>query len=121
MTTQLMPSHDNQLNVAEIVAANVRLYAAMAGIKQARLADALGYPRSNVSSKFKGRTNWRLEELGNVAGVLGVSPADLVTPHLGFTERMARPKGLEPPTFWFAVFLLLSRMTFTVAKSNSRF
>ena len=119
-----MPDIRQEINTADVVRANVRLYSAMMGMSQTALADSLGYKRANVNAKFKGRINWRLEELNSVATALGVSAADLVTPHLGFTEIMgniARPKGLEPPTFWTLETFPLLAPPFTARRSNHHF
>ena len=66
--------------------------------------------QSAITTRWKGLARWQLEELDDVAEVLGITVQDLVTDHSvemqnprrWITPRgaAARSKGLEPPTFW---------------------
>lgn len=65
----------------ETVAANIRAYAGVANISRADMARALGVARPTVGRKWNGEAPWSLVDLEIVAEVLGVTPADLITPH----------------------------------------
>ena len=62
-----------------------------------------------MHARWRDQTPWTLDEVGELAELLGTSVSELVTdttekqnPHRWITPRgvAARPKGLEPPTFW---------------------
>lgn len=65
--------------------------------------------QSAITTRWRGVARWQLDELDAVAELFGVSVAALVTdpiakqsPDRWITPSgaAARPKGLEPPTFW---------------------
>lgn len=72
------------------VAANIRAEAARRGWTQQQLADRIGLGRISMSDRYRGRTAWSLDEVEQVADAMGLQVADL----------LARPEGIEPPTFW---------------------
>lgn len=102
--------NESSRSTADIVAGNIRAEAARLGIKQIELGRALGMSQSAITTRWKGLARWQLEELDDVAEVLGISVQDLVTDHSVETQNprrwiapmgaAARSKGLEPPTFW---------------------
>ena len=47
-------------------------------ITQTALAEALGLPQTQVSSRLRGATEWKVTELLAVAEYLGVTPASLL-------------------------------------------
>ena len=98
------------LTTADVVAGNIRAEAARAGLSQVGLGRALMMSQVSITKRWRGVTPWQLAELDAVARVLGVTVAQLVTPPSmgaapadGGGGRVARLKGLEPPTFWFVV------------------
>lgn len=101
--------NESSRSTADIVAGNIRAEAARLGIKQIELGRALGMSQSAITTRWKGLTRWQLEELDDVAEVLGITVQDLVTDHSVETQNprrwiaprgaAARSKGLEPPTF----------------------
>ena len=98
--------HLERPTLSAVVAANVRAEAARRGYSQIALGRALGMSRSAAHERWTGSTPWKLDELDGVAGVLGLTVAELVTPQApAYREglRVARPEGLEPPTFWSVV------------------
>lgn len=56
----------------------IRAEMARAGVTQTDLAAALGITQPAVSSRLKGRIDWRLRELHTVADALGIPVAVLV-------------------------------------------
>lgn len=78
-------------------------------MSQRDLARALGVTQGTISRRWNGLRPWQLADLPEVAEVLGVSvqylvtdPADMQNPARWITPNgaAARPRGLEPPTFW---------------------
>jgi hypothetical protein len=107
MSTAIAPLPE-PTDIVQVVAANVRAYAARLGYSQVALGRALGMAQGAVHARWRGTRPWHLAELGDVALVLGVSVQDLVTDPaemqnprrwIAPTGAAARPKGLEPPTF----------------------
>ena len=101
-------------SLAQHVAANVRSLASVAGINGSDLARALGVTQASVSLKWRGKRDWKLDEIEAIAKILHVKPAALCKPNaflatVGYDERPAtmvasrvssvRPEGFEPPTF----------------------
>lgn len=98
-------------STGDIVAGNIRAEAARLGYSQSALGRALGMSQNQITTRWRGVHRWQLDELDSVAAVLGTSVARLVTepdmqnPHRWIAPRgaAARPKGLEPPTFWLVI------------------
>jgi len=65
---------------AQTVPGNVRAEMARRRITQATIASALGKTQQAVSARLNGKVAFDVDELATVAGVLGVDPADLLTP-----------------------------------------
>ena len=61
------------------MAENVRVECARRGWNQSDLARALGVSSSTVNAKWRGARQWQLDELEDVADVLGVTVADLMS------------------------------------------
>ena len=107
MSTANTVAFDEEFDLVDLVAANIRAGAARRGLTQMDFARALGVQQQTISKRWKGRRTWPLEDLPTVASLLGVSVADLVTepdtqnPRRWIAPRgaAARSKGLEPPTF----------------------
>ena len=55
------------------VAANVRAEMARARVSQVRLSEILRLSQASVSSRLRGVTPWRIDEVAVVATALGVS------------------------------------------------
>lgn len=102
---------DDDVDLVDLVASNIRAEAARQGIYQMDIARALGVRQTTISKRWKGGRAWPLEDLPKVAAVLGVTVVDLVTepdkqnPRRWIAPRgaAARSKGLEPPTFWSVI------------------
>lgn len=73
----------------EYVAANVRAEAARLGLSQVVLAGRLGVSQETLSRRLTGRVPFDVDELVDVAGHLGVTPAELLT---------RRPMPIGDPT-----------------------
>jgi hypothetical protein len=107
MSTQQMVQSDPTLS--DIVAGNIRALAARAGLNQKGLGQLLGLSQFQAHKRWHGSIPWALDELPAVAEALGVTvqyivtdPAEMQNPRQWITPTgaAARPKGLEPPTFW---------------------
>lgn len=72
-----------QRTMAAVVAENVRAEAARRGFSQVALGRALGLGQNQVARRWRGVTPWTLDEVGEVAEVLGVTVQDLVTDFVG--------------------------------------
>lgn len=98
------------MNADEIVGERVHVLMRRRGMAQLELADTLGINQSALSKKLYGRRSWSLDELLAVARELNVEVTELLpgndyAPVLEGRGRsgVARPKGLEPLTFWTGV------------------
>lgn len=81
------------MSLADVVVANVRAEIARRRWTQSQAAVRLGLSQQALSDRLTGRSRVSIDELGRIADALRLDPADL----------LARPKGLEPPTFWLGV------------------
>lgn len=75
-TLTVVPNQPDRLT--EQVAAEVRAYMARGRINQTQLAEALGLTQSSVSKRLRGVIAFDVNELQQVAEVLGVHPAVLL-------------------------------------------
>ena len=82
-------SFPDRSGLVALVAENVRVECARKGWNQSDLARALGVTHPTISKRWFGARQWQLEDLEQVAGVLGIP----------VTRLLARSEGLEPPTF----------------------
>ena len=83
-------------------------------IPQTGFADVLGISQQSLGRKLRGESAWSAGELRRAGGVLRVS----VGWFFGETEEEpVRPKGLEPPTFWFGVW---RRLVWSVTRFATR-
>lgn len=73
------------LTTSQIASSNIRALSARFGLTQEAVANALGITQGSISRRWNGIHPWRLDELDIVAGIFGVSVAELV----------AMPAGLE--------------------------
>lgn len=78
------------LPLSQVVAGNIRAEVARRGWTQLDLGRHMGMSRVAVGDRYRNRTPWTVDEIERAAHLFGVRPADL----------LARPKGLEPLTFW---------------------
>jgi transcriptional regulator with XRE-family HTH domain len=98
------------------VAANIRAEIGRAGLTKLEVARRLGLSSGGFSLKLSGARPITLGEIEAIADMFGLDPAELLvrrTPRRGpemanapvayATGASARPKGLEPPTFWSGV------------------
>ncbi|MEU4391610.1 helix-turn-helix transcriptional regulator [Kribbella sp. NPDC023855] len=69
---------DQPARLTEQVAAEVRAHMARARINQTQLAEVLGITQSSVSKRLRGVIAFNVDELQQVAGLLGVHPAALL-------------------------------------------
>lgn len=86
------------LTTADVVASNVRAEAARLGFSQVALGRALGISQGSITKKWRGVRAWQLDELDDVARVLGVSVVDLVRPQGGLTKGGAPADDLDEGT-----------------------
>lgn len=82
--------NESSRSTADVVAGNIRAEAARLGIKQIELGRALGMSQSAITTRWKGLARWQLEELDDVADVLGITVQDLVTDH---PQKRRTPAG----------------------------
>lgn len=93
--TQVM---NHKVATPQVVAENVRAEAARRGYTQVALGRALFMSQGNITRRWKGVTAWKLEELDDVARILGVSVRDLVTPsRLPRLDSNQQPSGYVTP------------------------
>jgi transcriptional regulator with XRE-family HTH domain len=60
------------------VASNIRAERARSNISQARMAEVLGIAQQNVSAKLRGVRAFTLDEIGILAPLFGMTPAELI-------------------------------------------
>lgn len=77
------------------VSTNIKSFREAAGLTQEGLADKLGVARSTVTQWENGWSNPRMGMVQKLAGVFGVSTADIV--YDGPSEDYMRPKGAIKP------------------------
>ena len=83
MTMTLTPKLATQLSLAEIASANIRALCGRAGWNISDLANALNQNRTAIGYRWNNRTDWRLEEIEQVAALFGTTPWDLMKPAFG--------------------------------------
>ena len=83
------PLVDQDLPLDAVVIANIRAEVARRGWTRAEAAHRLGMSQQAFSDRMTGRSRLTVNELGRVADVLHLNPAQL----------LVRPEGFEPPTF----------------------
>ena len=100
MTTMIAPVSE-ALTLSEIVASNIRAEAARRMLNQIQLGELIGMSQGAINKRWTGKRPWHLDDIEAVADVLGVSVADLVTPHgdgdgrpTGTRTRNPRIRGL---------------------------
>ena len=74
----LLPSPGRD-GLAGIVGANIRYEAVRYELTQEDLAHAIGRSRAAVSARYTGKVAWTLAEVGRIAALMGLPPAELVT------------------------------------------
>ncbi|WP_415111433.1 helix-turn-helix domain-containing protein [Propioniciclava sp.] len=79
-------------SLAARVAANVRVEVTRKGWRQKELAAALGVTQAAVSLKWRGRREWSLSDLQDVAEALDVTVESLVQ---GYTARDSNPEPAD--------------------------
>jgi transcriptional regulator with XRE-family HTH domain len=96
------------MNADEITGEKVHILLRRRGIQQQELADVLGTTQTSVSRKILGKRSWTLDELLATCQFLNVPVTEILPGHeyapvpagRGRMSDVARPKGLEPLTFW---------------------
>ncbi|NMW87492.1 helix-turn-helix transcriptional regulator [Mobiluncus curtisii] len=83
MTNTLAPTMQTSLNLTSIATVNIRALCARSGYSASDLARALKMNRTALGYRWRGQTDWRLEELEQIAVVFGTTPWDLITPAFG--------------------------------------
>ena len=97
MTMTLVPPTTH--STADIVASNIRAEAARLGYTQVEFGRALGISQNQITRRWKGVINWQLDELDDVAALLGLTVTDLITPPrggLGY-EKLPRLDSNQQP------------------------
>ncbi|NMW64798.1 helix-turn-helix transcriptional regulator [Mobiluncus mulieris] len=94
MTTTFAP--DLKVSTADIVASNIRAEAARQGYSQRALGRALGLSQGQITTRWKGVARWQLDELDDVAALLGLSVHDLITPPRGGLGYEKNPSAKAP-------------------------
>lgn len=74
-----------------VVADNVRLLCSRRRVQQAELASCLGMSRMAVSDRFRYRTPWTLDEVGELARIFQVPVAALFGESSTVTQEQAPP------------------------------
>ena len=83
---------EHRTGLVAVIAENIRMECARKGWNQTALARALGWSPRTVSDRWWGSVRqWQLEDIEQVAAVLGIPVQRLL--------NVARSEGLEPPTF----------------------
>lgn len=59
------------------IGANVRAEMARSGVSQAQLGERLGLAQTSISQRLRGSIPFDVNEIHKIAGVLGVTVADL--------------------------------------------
>lgn len=75
-TLTVVPDQPDDL--VDVVAAEVRAQMARRRMTQVQLAELLGIKQVSVSERLRGKTPFRLNELGVIAEALGIHPATLL-------------------------------------------
>ena len=92
------------LNLTSIATVNIRALCARCGYSASDLARALKMNRTALGYRWRGQTDWRLEELEQIAVVFGTTPWDLITPAFGdkwnpntkqYTTRDSNPEPTD--------------------------
>lgn len=65
--------------LAGVVGANIRYEAVRYELTQDDLARTIGRSRAAVSARYTGKVAWTLAEVGKIAELMGLPPAELVT------------------------------------------
>lgn len=72
---------DPPADLVDTVAAEVRAHMARRRVTQVQLAEILGIKQVSVSERLRGKTPFRLEEIGVIAEAFGIHPAALLGGH----------------------------------------
>ena len=75
---------------AEEVGVEVKVWLTRRGMSQKALADALGITPSALSRRLRGAMDFSVNELGQVAGLLDITLADLLGPSILQARRSPR-------------------------------
>ena len=76
----------------DTVTTNVRVLMAVHGIRQTELADQLGWDRTLMSDRLRGKRGWKIEDLAELASRFNVPPGAL----LGTTAEVVAAAGPTP-------------------------
>jgi transcriptional regulator with XRE-family HTH domain len=97
-------------SLGDVVSSNLRAEVARRRIPQEQLAARLGMSQQAVSDRLRGRVKMSVDDLGRLADLLGLQPAELLVRHL----------GLEPRTRWFGFDGRLTRLFAWRARRGER-
>lgn len=75
-TLKVVP--DQPTDLVDTVAGEVRAHMARRRVTQVQLAEMLGIKQVSVSERLRGKTPFRLDELGIIADAFGIHPAALL-------------------------------------------
>lgn len=101
MTTQELAPAAPSTTYSELMRGEVKAECARRDLNQRGLAALMGMSQQAVSDRWRGRTPWALNEIELLESVLGLTRGALLL-------AAVRPKGFEPPTFWFGADPLLT-------------
>ncbi|WP_366246816.1 helix-turn-helix transcriptional regulator [Cellulomonas sp. 73-145] len=89
MTTQSVipfPERD-YTNLGDVAQANLRAALARRQVPQEAVASLLGLSQQAVSDRLRGRVKLTVDDLGRLADLLGLEPAELLVRHQGLEPR----------------------------------
>ncbi len=94
------------MSFTDIATVNVRTICARFNFSASDLARALKMNRTALGCRWRGVTDWRLEEIGQIAALFGTTPWELLTPAFGDTwvpdkEKLPRLDSNQQPADYF--------------------
>ena len=102
MTITLPQTVRSELSFTDIATVNIRAICARFNFSASDLARALKMNRTALGCRWRGVTDWRLEEIGQIAALFGTTPWELLTPAFGDTwvpnkEKLPRLDSNQQP------------------------
>ena len=93
--------------VENVISFNVKIMLTARGKTQTDLASNLGLQRSTISMKLKGKSEWSVPDLVNMANYLGTTPAALLDDsmmktmnNMGALQGSLKPGGVTEPRYF---------------------
>lgn len=99
MTITLPQTVHSELSFTDIATVNIRAICGRFNFSASDLARALKMNRTALGCRWRGKTDWRLEEIEQIAALFGTTPWDLITPAFGRMEpkyKKVHHQGHEP-------------------------